>query len=587
MKTPTRIFRLKPSTPRYNDSAHFEPVPGCKSKYIWMTMRHGIRYATTSKCIQYIQLTDFRDKIIENVGNGKTKLCIEDVFGFLFWMPDDLREAKPNGLTPNGRAQILDFGKLLKNKFCHLFPEQYDPDKIQIDYTEEEKSIDSVEAMMEALFNNKSLPSDPTGALSKQLYTKCRRPKFNMDWETKQNFTYLMENSPQAEEMCLRVSEKLGLLDEPLDYNNVSILYNACQYELAWGRLTSPWCSVFEKEDLELMEYIGDLSYYYFCGPGNPYNMIQGCLLLKDLILQLLSAAEAFENNLPHHTVSLYMGHSTSVLHIAAQLGIINEEEHLTHLNYEKNSATRRYRTSIVAPYTANLIVILYECTFNDRYQIKILLNEKPVLYPGICDPDTGLCSLHSFQKLFRDFISWEECSHNYCTHSIDQMCYYLNVPEHECNIVKSEINNLNRNDEKSAGGSQNDPNRDVHEQKATDGSQNEPNRDVHEQKSTGGSQNDPKRDNHEQKATFGPQNEPKVERRPRKMSPLNAVIVFVVLMAFAYTVVTVLDRYYPLSVAEKKKKDQEHKQKKKEVKTSRTLNDMEKQSSKEVKKAK
>nr|WJX09106.1 putative salivary protein [Nilaparvata lugens] len=269
-ENPYTYFSTKTLYPRYNDSAHFEPVPGCRSKYIWMTMRHGIRYATTSKCIQYIQLTDFRDKIIENVGNGKTKLCIEDVFGFLFWMPDDLREAKPNGLTPNGRAQILDFGKLLKNKFCHLFPEQYDPDKIQIDYTEEEKSIDSVEAMMEALFNNKSLPSDPTGALSKQLYTKCRRPKFNMDWETKQNFTYLMENSPQAEEMCLRVSEKLGLLDEPLDYNNVSILYNACQYELAWGRLTSPWCSVFEKEDLELMEYIGDLSYYYFLWPRKP-----------------------------------------------------------------------------------------------------------------------------------------------------------------------------------------------------------------------------------------------------------------------------------------------------------------------------
>ncbi|RZF36829.1 hypothetical protein LSTR_LSTR012707 [Laodelphax striatellus] len=512
---PYKYFSTKTLYPQYNDSAQFAPIPGCKSRYIWMTMRHGIRYATTSKCIQYIQLTDFRDKIIENVGSEKAKLCMEDVFGFLFWMPDDLRKAKPNGLTPNGREQILDFGKLLKASFGHLFPEKYDPDKIQIDYTDEDKSIDSVEAMMEALFGNRSLPSDPTGVLSKQLYVKCKRPRFNMDRETKQNYTYLMEHSPQADLMCLRVSEKLGFLDEPLDYYNVSILYNACQYELAWGRVTSPWCSVFEKEDLELMEYIGDISYYYFCGPGNPYNMLQGCVILKDLIHQLLSAAEAFENDLPHHTVSLYMGHSTSVLHVAAQLGIINDQQHLTHHNYESNP-NRRYRTSIVAPYNANIMIVLYECTFNDRYQIKILLNEKPVIYPGICDPETGLCSLHSFQKLFKDFITWEECSHKYCSHSIDQICHFLDIPKEECDLVKTQMQDLDRGEPQKAA---------------------------------------------------GPERQPKSEQKIRKMNRLNAFVIFVILTAFAYVVVSFLDSYYPLPAADKKKKDHESKQKKKEVK--------------------
>lgn len=45
----------------------------------------------------------------------------------------------------------------------------------------------------------------------------------------------------------------------------------------------SPWCAVFTRRQLELLEYAEDLQEYYYSGYGNPANAKVGCLLVKDM----------------------------------------------------------------------------------------------------------------------------------------------------------------------------------------------------------------------------------------------------------------------------------------------------------------
>lgn len=46
--------------------------------------------------------------------------------------------------------------------------------------------------------------------------------------------------------------------------------------------------------------------------------------------------------------------------------------------------AGRRFRTSHIVPYAANLLFVLYDCQRGPRLQL--LLNESPVRFPGIKD---------------------------------------------------------------------------------------------------------------------------------------------------------------------------------------------------------
>lgn len=58
-----------------------------------------------------------------------------------------------------------------------------------------------------------------------------------------------------------------------------------CRYDKAWAvEKLSPWCAVFNNEELKVLEYAEDLDYYYGAGYGRDVNKVIGCLPLKDMI---------------------------------------------------------------------------------------------------------------------------------------------------------------------------------------------------------------------------------------------------------------------------------------------------------------
>lgn len=65
----------------------------------------------------------------------------------------------------------------------------------------------------------------------------------------------------------------------------IDAIYDACRYEKAWTvTKLSPWCAVFSKEELRILEYREDLDYYYKAGYGREINARLGCPLLHDMM---------------------------------------------------------------------------------------------------------------------------------------------------------------------------------------------------------------------------------------------------------------------------------------------------------------
>jgi len=65
----------------------------------------------------------------------------------------------------------------------------------------------------------------------------------------------------------------------------IDAMYDACRYQKAWSVTElSPWCAVFSKDELRILEYREDLDYYYKAGYGRDINTRLGCPLLHDMM---------------------------------------------------------------------------------------------------------------------------------------------------------------------------------------------------------------------------------------------------------------------------------------------------------------
>ena len=66
--------------------------------------------------------------------------------------------------------------------------------------------------------------------------------------------------------------------------DSVNDIYEMCKFDKAWKvENISPWCAAFSKDELRVLEYLEDLNYYYFSGPGCDINTKIGCPMIKEL----------------------------------------------------------------------------------------------------------------------------------------------------------------------------------------------------------------------------------------------------------------------------------------------------------------
>lgn len=80
------------------------------------------------------------------------------------------------------------------------------------------------------------------------------------------------------------------------------------------------------------------------------------------------------------------------MLRFLARLGLAKDERPLTHEFTQTESSNRKWRTSLIGSYAANLAILLYNCT--DEYKVQVFLKED-VIHLDRCQ--NTLCTLREF----------------------------------------------------------------------------------------------------------------------------------------------------------------------------------------------
>ncbi|KAI8800273.1 histidine phosphatase superfamily [Cladochytrium replicatum] len=221
-----------------------------------------------------------------------------------------------------------------------------------------------------------------------------------------------------------RLTESLMTPPAKLTTENIEAMYRTCAFELSSSTHLdeaplSPWCKVFDQEDIEALEYLDDLSHYYLLSYGHEFNEIVGCALSTAIANELLRVSTTtrqassmkmrfqfapveFDQNIfqtPEESDPLdavfYFGHSETNTFLLSLLGLYRDPVPLRANLTQEQISQRRFRSSRVS-FAMNIVFELVSCETEEDHYVRALVNEREVLIPG-CHGPGALCHLHHF----------------------------------------------------------------------------------------------------------------------------------------------------------------------------------------------
>ncbi|KAK8769513.1 hypothetical protein V5799_014017 [Amblyomma americanum] len=166
---------------------------------------------------------------------------------------------------------------------------------------------------------------------------------------------------------------------------DVKLMAKICSFEVAhygW----SPFCYLFDREDLDLFEYADDLDDYEKDVYGNKRSVAMGCVLVDELVDKIREKVQERLTGRPRANrrliSALYFTHAPVIKSLIGKLGLGRTEPPLTADNYCHYKYYRPWRSSHMVPFTANIALVLFECGHQGFYVLP-LLNEKTIRLPG------------------------------------------------------------------------------------------------------------------------------------------------------------------------------------------------------------
>ncbi|KAI4893557.1 hypothetical protein NFI96_021356, partial [Prochilodus magdalenae] len=247
----------------------------------------------------------------------------------------------------------------------------------------------------------------------------------------------LFKSSVQMDEVRRRMASRLQIPLSQITADLVEAAFFLCSYEFAIKSESTPWCSLLNEMDAEprtgltflislssfflsavvmlpsqqavlydgyqvfpdsssgqgqhpwsvaikVLEYKNDLKQYWKRGYGHDINRKSSCSLFHDLFRRLDQASYDYRFGEVTKAVSIQVGHAETLLPLISLMGFFRDETPLTAQNFSQQS-NRKFRTSRIVPYAANLLFVLYECS--DGLRLQFFLNENPMAFPNINHP--------------------------------------------------------------------------------------------------------------------------------------------------------------------------------------------------------
>ncbi|XP_022809597.1 multiple inositol polyphosphate phosphatase 1-like [Stylophora pistillata] len=394
----------------------FEAPEGCDPLHISMVIRHGTRYPSKKDVKKIERMLDVINKEIDpKWSNGDLYLPWKNPFSLDH---DKL-------LASAGEEELYYLAKEFLKRFPSLLSHPYHPQNFDFISTGTSRTVQSAMAFAFGLFEGRGRlgPSgfQPVAIASREtnndpilrFFDIC--PKYNVEVADNDTALHEYKKFKRGKEVE-RIGHKLSrLMTTAPDYSQTTFtaetiigMYTACIFEVAIFNRESTWCLLFDEEDFLTLEYISDLKHYWKRGYGYPITYQIGCPLLENIVSNLKNATDPYSGERKYG--NFMFAHSETLQPLYALLGLFKDQEELRAGNMNAHSR-RKYRTSEIVPFGANIAFIAYSCNADDtrgkesdsykmeQFKIQVFVNEELVALP--CCGEQRECPLKTFLQCF------------------------------------------------------------------------------------------------------------------------------------------------------------------------------------------
>nr|XP_061808050.1 multiple inositol polyphosphate phosphatase 1-like [Nerophis lumbriciformis] len=382
-------LRTSPSSPRTPGGE------GCSPIHLTAVVRHGSRYPTVKNIRAIRKLSDLigssRGAGAAAAREGDAARRRDVLRRWNMWYTDDM----DGQLAAKGREDL----RRLASRLAEAFPTLLGEDsvrggRVRVLTSSKRRCVASAEAFQEGLHQR----ADVTPVSYRQrvddgllrFFDDCRGYVEGVE----KNRTALLEvhkfkDGPEMAALTRKVARKLGLPDGDLTPDLLEAAFYLCSYELAVKSLHSPWCFLFDRDDAKVLEYKCDLKLFWKRAHGHAINLLASCPLFHHVFRTLDKAGRPRRSTEPApEPASVLVGHAETLLPLLGLLGLYKDETPPTADNFRTQHG-RLFRSSLLVPYAANVVLVLLDCARGPRLQL--LVNEAPVRFPGLPDEDAPL----------------------------------------------------------------------------------------------------------------------------------------------------------------------------------------------------
>ncbi|KAK4014322.1 hypothetical protein OUZ56_026848 [Daphnia magna] len=402
--SPYVFFGTKTSY-RWNRNKNDDEVtpPGCVAQQFWLFARHGSRNPTTKDMIKLKSVLPLiQREIVSNYKAGRGSLCKDDIKNLEKWkFHADVDDGEL--LVKEGFKELKGIGDRFQHRFRTLLTRPFVNSSYIFQHTDTERTNASARAFAKGMFGKKNI-GDVFFQKSSTPDTLLRFDEVCDKWKKKVHANSdaliertLFEESDDFLSMLQSVTHRLGFFST-LNFSDINLMYNMCLFNKAWHpKKLSPWCAVFSKDDLKILEYREDLEFYYENGYGFPINYEQACVPLKDVHD---SFRRVVDNISPNPKGKFYFTHTGTVLKVMARFGLFKDAIPVKHSNRELMKH-REWRTSLISSFGTHLALVLFNCT--DGHYVTAYVQERPIKLPGCTNE---LCKFSDFTAQYELFAT-------------------------------------------------------------------------------------------------------------------------------------------------------------------------------------
>lgn len=239
-----------------------------------------------------------------------------------------------------------------------LLDGHYSTDKYSFRHTKTQRTKASFQAFTEGLFGTNAykditIPIPPENDTLLRAYDLCPAWIAQSKQKKNENSEYQkFIRTPEFQKLLSDVSIKLGF-QTALSAKQIDTIWDICRYEQAWNlQGDSAWCAVFTKPQVELLEYLEDIKYYYKHGYASDLNSNVACFTIQDMLENLQSELKP--------DVVAYFSHSSMHQLLLTAMGIAKDKQPLKASNFE-TMKNRNWKASKMGPFAANFAAVKYE----------------------------------------------------------------------------------------------------------------------------------------------------------------------------------------------------------------------------------